>query len=179
MTPRRTILKTGLGLGLGFIAKAADADASARPNVDDLLVKTNDTSGTPLTPADIPAGRQMMVWAMDPASKTVRNGSRFNRILLVKLDPKQLTPQTQSRAVDGIVAYSAVCTHAGCEVTDWKPDSQLLFCACHESEFDPKDGAKVIDGPAARELPALALKLSDGKLAVAKPFTATITFDTQ
>jgi len=71
----------------------------------------------------------------------------------VKLDPKQLTAQTQSRAIDGIVAYSAVCTHAGCEVTDWKADTQLLFCACHESEFDPKDGAKVIDGPAARHQP--------------------------
>ena len=41
----------------------------------------------------------------------------------------------------GIVAYSGVCTHTGCDVTDWFPDVRRFKCPCHESEFDPADGA--------------------------------------
>ena len=47
----------------------------------------------------------------------------------------------------------------------------MLECACHFSIFDPKDGGKVVDGPAPRVLPALPLKIVDGHLVVARPFT--------
>jgi Rieske Fe-S protein len=117
-----------------------------------------------------------MAWAMDPSNKTVRSGSRLNRVLLVRLDPEKLSGKTKPRAADGVVAYTAICTHTGCEVTEWV-DEQILFCPCHASKFEPKDGGKVVDGPAPRDLPALPLKLVDGKLAVAKPFTARVAFD--
>jgi rieske iron-sulfur protein len=174
---RRDILKAGLALGLGAPLLAQDA---SKPKEGDFLVKTTDTTTTPLTPADIKAGsRQMMAWAMDPTDKTVRKGSRLNRILLIHLDALKFTPETKSRAADGVVAYSAICTHAGCEVTEWVPEKQLLFCPCHESTFDPADAARVIDGPAVKILPALPLGLADGKLIVLKPFTAPVVFETQ
>jgi len=44
--------------------------------------------------------------------------------------------------------------------------------------FDPKDGARVVDGPAPRGLPALPLKVVEGKLVVAGPFTARVGFET-
>jgi len=177
---RRDVLKAGLALGLASSVPAQENPAASRPKEGDFLVKTNDTTATPLTPADIRAGRkQVMAWAMDPNDKTVRSGSRLNRIILIHLDPASLSAETKPRAAEGIVAFSAICTHAGCEVAEWVPEKQLLFCPCHESTFNPADGAKVIDGPAVKMLPALPIGIADGKLVVLKPFATPITFETQ
>ena len=176
---RRTVLKAGVGccIQLG-LSNAADNPASARPKEGDLLVKVDDKNAIPLTAADIPlAGEQLAAWAMDPAGKTIRSGDRLNRILVLRFSPDQLSPETKPRSAEGVVAYTAICTHAGCEVTDWIPETQKVFCPCHDSTFDPKDSGKVVDGPAPRMLPALPLKIVDGKLVVAKPFTERIYFD--
>ena len=75
-------------------------------------------------------------------------------------------------AADGIVAYSAICPHAGCEVSGWNEQQAILECSCHASHYNPRDAAAVIDGPTPRPLPALPLAVSDGKLVVAKTFTS-------
>ena len=178
---RRAILRASLGLGILVLAdrdQAQETPASMRPKEGDLLVKVDDQKAIPLTPDDIPlASDQTMAWAMDPVDKTIRNGQRLNRILLVRFSPGQLSAETRARAAQGVVAYTAICTHAGCEVTDWIVDKQVVFCPCHDSTFDPKDNGKVVDGPAPRMLPALPLKIVDKKLVVAGPFTARIYFE--
>ena len=177
---RRTVLKgIGLGLGSGLASGlSAGQDDQARPKEGDLLVKSGDSNKTPLAPGDIPRGAiQTLAWAMDPADRTVRSGSRLNQVLLLRLDPAKLAAETQAKAADGVVAYTVICTHNGCDVDDWLAGDQLLSCSCHASIFDPKDGARVVDGPAPRVLPALPLKVVDGKLVVAGPFTARIGFD--
>lgn len=181
-TDRRTLLKAGLGLSLSCCfageALAQDNLAAARPKEGDFLVKVGDASKTPLSPADItPGAKQTLAWAMDPADHTVRSGSRLNGVLVVRLDPAKLAPATQARAAEGVVAYSSICPHAGCDVNEWMDAEQALFCACHASKFEPKDAGKLLDGPAPGPLPALPLKIVDGKLVVAKPFTARITFE--
>jgi ubiquinol-cytochrome c reductase iron-sulfur subunit len=61
------------------------------------------------------------------------------------------------------VAYSKICTHAGCPVGLYRSDEHVLVCPCHQSEFDVLDGAKPINGPAARALPPLPFRLeADG-----------------
>ena len=104
-------------------------------------------------------GKQVMAWPMDPASSIVRSGSRLNKVLLLHLDAEGLDPETKERAADGIVAYSAVCTHAGCPVTEWvkgqEGDALVLKCPCHNSEFNPRESAQVVFGPAPRRLAAL------------------------
>jgi Rieske Fe-S protein len=180
---RRAVLKAGLTLGLGVrltssLAAGQEEQASARPKEGDLLVKLGDATRMPLAPNDIPLGAmQTMAWALDPAEKIVRSGSRLNQLLLLRLNPETLTAETRSRAADGVIAYTAICTHNGCDIDDWLADQQQLSCACHSSTFDPKDAGKVVDGPAPRMLPALPLKVVDGKLVVARPFTARVGFE--
>lgn len=180
---RRAVLKAGIGLGLGWRLTSTSAvgqedRTSIRPKEGDLLVRFGDPRKTPLAPDDIPLGaRQTTAWAMDPADQTVRNGSRLNQLILLRLDSTALTPETRSRAAEGVVAYTAICTHEGCDIDDWIAGAQHLSCSCHFSTFDPKDGARVLDGPAPRMLPALPLKVVDGKLVVAKPFTARVGFE--
>ena len=183
MAGRRTVLKGALGLGLGLaaapaVARIQDDAATIRPKEGDLLVKVGDSTAKPLTSDDVPPGAQPTVaWPMDPATNTVRSGSRFNRVILVKIDADTLSAETKPAAVDGIVAYAVICTHAGCDVADWLAEEQLLYCSCHFSKFDPKDGARVVDGPAPRSLPALPLRIVDRKLVVAKPFTTRVGFE--
>jgi Rieske Fe-S protein len=149
-----------------------------RPREGDLLVKADDASLTPLAPDDIPAdARQVVAWAMDPTDRTVRSGSRLNRLLLVRIALDAASPETRARAADGVVAYTAICTHTGCDVVEWLADDRLLYCPCHFSKFDPRDGARVLDGPAPRPLPALPLTVKEGKLVVAGPFTARVGFE--
>jgi ubiquinol-cytochrome c reductase iron-sulfur subunit len=66
---------------------------------------------------------------------------------------------------DGIVAFSKICTHAGCAIALYRvplfppaePRPPALVCPCHYSTFDPGRGGTVIFGPAGRKLPMLPL----------------------
>jgi len=59
------------------------------------------------------------------------------------------------------VAYSAVCTHAGCTVA-YK--NGQLACPCHGSLFDAANGAEVISGPARSPLPEIPIDVRDGQI---------------
>ena len=75
-------------------------------------------------------------------------------------------PAAAARGYDanGIVAYSKICTHAGCAISlyrtplfDPAEPAPALVCPCHYSTFDPAAGGKVTFGPAGRKLPMLPL----------------------
>ncbi len=173
---RRDFL-TGLSvLGLAAAANPALAEpADERPKEGDVLVAIEGDSQVALEPKDIPLGGPLVLaWPMELSGKVVRNGSRLNKVLLVHLDPATLGSATKERAAEGVVAYSAICPHAGCEVNVWVAEQKILECSCHYSHYDPREGAAVIDGPATRALAALPLKVADGKLVVAKPFTGRV-----
>jgi rieske iron-sulfur protein len=175
---RRTALSLGLALVTApRLAPAQEEPARERPQPGDLLVKIGGSDPVPLTIGDVPlGGPQIVAWPFEAASKTVRDGSRLNKVLLLRLNPAGFDDATKSRAADGVVAYSAICPHAGCEVSKWLADVQRLECPCHFSQYDPKAGAAVVGGPSPRPLPALPLKSGDGRLVVAKPFTARAGF---
>jgi len=175
---RRTAIELGLCLVLAPRVVCGQTDAKReRPREGDLLVAVDSATSEPLKPDDVPPkGKLTMAWPLDPTDNTVRDGSRLNKVLLLRLDPESLDPVTRDRAADGVVAYSAVCTHAGCDVIEWYPESQRLECPCHNSQFDAAAAAKVVGGPAPRSLPALPLKIGDGRLVVAKPFTGRAGF---
>jgi rieske iron-sulfur protein len=175
---RRIAIKWGLVLALTpRLALAQTDEARERPREGDVLVAVGATPLAPLKPDDLTLdAKQTFAWPMDPATSTVRNGSRLNKVLLLRLPPEGFDPETKEHAADGVVAYSAICVHTGCDVTNWHPDRQLLECPCHYSTYDPKEDAKVVSGPAPRRLPALPLKIVDSRLVVAKPFTGRAGF---
>jgi rieske iron-sulfur protein len=179
---RRFLLKLGLGISASALSpavlRAQSEPAAMAPQVGDVLVKEGDRSVKALTLADIPAVAPFVsAWPADPANKLVRSANRLNQLLLIKMDPKTLSPETLALAADGVLAYSALCTHAGCNVNDWIPEKGILSCDCHASDFDARSGGKVVDGPASRALPLLALKSEGGVLVVASTFPVTIRFD--
>ena len=169
----------GLALTAHVIGRADEAgDASMAPQEGDLLVFAfGDRASQVIRAEDVASGAaQILAYPMDAATQTVRDGTRLNQLIVVRVDPETLAPDTRARAADGVVAYSGVCTHTGCDVTDWRGESRHFKCPCHESEFDPSDGARVVGGPAPLPLAALPLRIVDGVLAVAGPFEGRVGF---
>jgi len=91
-----------------------------------------------------------------------------SELVVIRLDPDKLKlPNGRADwAPDGILAYSKICTHAGCAIGLYRnplfPDLEpkpALVCPCHYSTFDPYTGASVIYGPAGRPLPQLPLMI--------------------
>jgi len=171
-----TVALAAAGLCRDAAAQAADAASRARPEPGDRLVIAGaEDDRRPITQDDLTVGGpQLLAWAMQPGTGTVRSASRLNQVLLIRLDPKDLDPATLQRSANGIVAYSAVCTHQQCPVTEWKQEKAALHCACHGSEFDARNGAKVVGGPAPRPLAALPVRLEDGVVVVGGRFLGRV-----
>jgi ubiquinol-cytochrome c reductase iron-sulfur subunit len=71
----------------------------------------------------------------------------------------------------GYLAFSKVCTHAGCPVGLYEHKTRQLLCPCHQSLFDVARGAKPVFGPAPRALPQLPLAVDvDGYLIAQRDF---------
>jgi len=175
---RRVLMNIGVGsLGLGLMPRAllAQADpASAPPQEGDFLTGVSDEGHKPVRSQDIALGATPThVWPVSQDG-VVRNQNRFNELLLLRLDPSTLNAATLSVGADGVLAYSAICPHAGCTINDYIASQNVLSCDCHSSQFDPRDAGKVVGGPAPRPLPPLGLKLIKGNLAVAKAFEMDI-----
>jgi len=174
----RAILGIGLWLPLTNRAQSNDAAMNAPPQESDVFVFAfGEREGEVIGLDDLPTdARQIFAYPMDPVSGVIRNGSRLNQVLLVRLDPARLSEQARSRSAANVVAYSAVCTHTGCDVADWDEETLRFQCPCHDSQFDPADGARVVGGPAPRPLPSLPVKLEDGVLAIAGSFDGPVGF---
>ena len=104
-------------------------------------------------------------------------------LVLVRLPPSalHLPAGRKGWAPQGILAYSKICTHAGCAVNLYRyplfPPAEprpALVCPCHYSTFDPATGGTVIFGPAGRPLPQLPLEIRGGLLRAAGNFSGPV-----
>jgi len=173
------VLKAVLGIGLVLprrVGAQVPDPRQERPRENDRLVfALGSRAGEVITPEDVSlGGPQLFAYPLDAATGVVRNGSRLNQVVVVRFDPVDLTNDTRARAADGIVAYSGVCSHTGCDVTEWLASTRRFLCPCHDSEFDPTDAARVDFGPAPWRLAALPLKIVDGALVAAGGFIGRV-----
>jgi rieske iron-sulfur protein len=179
---RRGVLTAAVGMALGmpFLGRAAagasDDARKEKPQPGDVLVHIGgERKGQPVLVEDLPlGGPQELAYPMNPATKTVRDGSRLNQLVIVRLDPGELSEQTAEHAAEGVVVYSAFCTHQGCPVSMWEPKNNSLLCSCHASQFDPREAAEVVGGPAPRRLAALPVKIEGKKVVVAGEFVGRV-----
>lgn len=183
LVPRRRALAAGvlIGLNAGLPARSALAasPANERPVAGDIIVyRFGDKAGQSLKPADVPDGAELVqVFTKDPASGTVRDGSRLNGINVVRVKASNITPELREYAAGGVVAFSSVCTHQGCDLTQWHPDKNRFECFCHASEFDVLKLGAPVHGPARRSLAVLPLGLdASGYLVAAGPFIGKVGF---
>jgi ubiquinol-cytochrome c reductase iron-sulfur subunit len=173
---RRRLLKLGLlgaggTLGLAAITPALSLGPVFR--IKKMLAtpwrrgtRLVDESDRPLRAADVEQGSFYTAFP-EGADKE----DQASPIVLVRLPRNGLKLPSDLAGYDaqGIVAYSAICTHAGCAVSMYRVPTfaptepkPALVCPCHYSTFDPATGGTVLFGPAGRALPMLPLRV-DGK----------------
>ena len=94
-------------------------------------------------------------------------------VILLRMEPDDIkhAEGRDNWTVDGIVAYSKICTHVGCPISLNERTTHHLLCPCHQSTFDLADAGRVIFGPAARPLPQLPIMVdSEGYLVAQDDF---------
>jgi ubiquinol-cytochrome c reductase iron-sulfur subunit len=96
--------------------------------------------------------------------------------VLIRVAPELVNGAADGRAAAaGYLAFSKICTHAGCPVALYRRQSHELSCPCHQSRFDVLDGAKNLSGPAPRPLPRLAIDVdAQGYLVARGDFDAPV-----
>jgi ubiquinol-cytochrome c reductase iron-sulfur subunit len=60
------------------------------------------------------------------------------------------------------LAFSKICTHAGCPASLYEQQTTRLLCPCHQSQFEVLHDAKPVFGPATRSLPKLPIDVEIG-----------------
>ena len=188
ITRKRLLVGAGSAAGCALGAAAIVPALSLGPLLDtDPLYRTPwragrrlvDEHDRPLLGADVEEGA---FYTAFPAG--ARKDQIGAPVVLVRLPPASLElPAGRERwAPEGILAYSKVCTHAGCAIALYRyPLSQptskrpALVCPCHYSTFDPARGAAVTFGPAGRPLPQLPLRIdARGALRAAGDFSGPV-----
>ncbi|HTZ45261.1 MAG TPA: Rieske 2Fe-2S domain-containing protein [Jatrophihabitans sp.] len=167
---RRSMLKTTLGLAGGALAVvplvALVGAMIKKPNRgqgQSLFhtlwasgVAVVDSEGKRIGPDDILPGGLMTVFPGVPGGVAAGDSPT----LLIRLRPGQSIKARKGQASfqwEDFVAYSKICTHAGCPASLYEQQTGRLLCPCHQSQFQVLEDAKPVFGPATRSLPKLPL----------------------
>jgi ubiquinol-cytochrome c reductase iron-sulfur subunit len=167
----RSLLFMGGGLGLMLLIPVGGLIKN--PNKGDPLGTTSwgkgvrllRNDGTPIRPGDQEPG----VFPEVPGGNRESDAAT----MLIRLRPEQLDAARprQGQADYGYgdyVAYSKICTHAGCPVSLYEQETSRILCPCHQSQFDVTQGAKPVFGPATRSLPQLPIEVDEEGFFVAR-----------
>ena len=171
---RRSMIKVTLGLAGGALAAAplVSLVGGMIKNPGDAMFTTLWTKDTPMVYDD---GRRVSPDDLEPGGvATVFPGvegglsSADSPVLLIRLQPGQRVAHRENQGDFGwgdYVAYSKICTHAGCPASLYERQTSRLLCPCHQSQFDVLRDARPVFGPATRSLPKLPIDVEtvDGK----------------
>jgi ubiquinol-cytochrome c reductase iron-sulfur subunit len=145
----------------------------------DSLLRTKWTSGARLVVADSTAvtASTLEVGSFTTVFPEGFEGSADSQAVLIRVEPGQLQlpPDRLAGAPEGLVAYSKICTHAGCPLGLYLAATHELRCPCHQSTFDVLDGARPVYGPAPKPLPQLPIEIdADGGLRATGDFSGPV-----
>jgi ubiquinol-cytochrome c reductase iron-sulfur subunit len=164
---RRPLLLRSLGLGtvaLGVLALVPLGGLIKKPRKELFTtpwkagVRLVDYNGRPVRPGDMLPGSLMTVFPGVPGGVKAPDAPT----MLIRLRPGQTVQRRSGQEGFGwedFVAYSKICTHAGCPVSLYEQQTGRILCPCHQSQFDVALDAKPVFGPAARPLPGLAINV--------------------
>jgi ubiquinol-cytochrome c reductase iron-sulfur subunit len=181
---RRPLLKYTLGGALGLFALPllVQLTGSLGPLPKADLSQTfwrkgmrlmRDPEMTPILASDVTPGSvfHVMPEGIDKSPHVLEEKAKA-AVILISLPPEVIqVAKERDWGVNGIVAYSKICTHVGCPVGLYEHRTHHLLCPCHQSTFDVTRDAEVIFGPAHRPLPQLKITVdTEGYLVAAAPF---------
>ncbi|MFG1608281.1 ubiquinol-cytochrome c reductase iron-sulfur subunit [Actinoplanes sp. NPDC049265] len=199
---RRPLLKGAIGLGLaplGLVAAApligglienphkGDEPMMFHTGFDPVPnegkpVRLTRADGTPIRPSDVSVGGQITVFPGVPGGAT--NEFADSPTLLIHLRDQDAEATRQATENDhrnkgvmygNYVAYSKICTHAGCPASLYEQQTNRLLCPCHQSQFLITDNARPIFGPASRRLPALPITVdAEGFFVASSDYRETV-----
>jgi ubiquinol-cytochrome c reductase iron-sulfur subunit len=167
---RRSIIKSTLGLSIGALGVAPlvilVGAMIKKPNrgAGQSLFHTPWTAGVPVVdsdgrrigPGDLLPGGLLTVFPGVPGGIAAGDSPT----LLIRLRPGQVVKARKGQESfqwEDFVAYSKICTHAGCPASLYEQQTGRLLCPCHQSQFQVLEDAKPVFGPATRSLPKLPL----------------------
>jgi ubiquinol-cytochrome c reductase iron-sulfur subunit len=192
---RRPLLKGAIALGmapLGLVAAAPligglieDPHKGEEPMMyrtgfdpvlnGDKLVRLTREDGSPIRPDDVSTGGQMTVFPGIAGGATNEYADSPTLLIHLRADDAKTTrdnadadPRNKGSMWGDYVAYSKICTHAGCPASLYEQQTNRLLCPCHQSQFMITANAQPIFGPATRRLPMLPLGVDEEGFFVAK-----------
>ena len=168
---RRSFLTKLIGLAFGTLGVAAlfpIRSLGTRPGRD--LFHTPWAEGVRLVTEDgLPVrAEQLQINGVLTVFPQGHTDAADAQTILIRLPEEDEAPGPEDASVDGFVAFSKVCTHAGCPVGLYQAESRELFCPCHQSAFSVMDGAVPTNGPATRPLPQLPIDVDEEGYLIAR-----------
>jgi Rieske Fe-S protein len=146
---------------------AQDARSQKPQPGDHFVFMIGEKEGQVVAPHDVKIGEgPLLVYPKDPATGKIL-ASRASTLMLMRVNSSDLDASTKPHSADGIVAYSAICTHEGCPISGQHENPRMAICNCHGSTFDIGNNGTVVHGPATRRLAMLPVTITDGALVVA------------
>jgi ubiquinol-cytochrome c reductase iron-sulfur subunit len=183
---RRSLLVAAGGAGVTLGAALVVPLTSLGPSVGNTLrrspwrpgVRLVDERGRPLRPDQVNVGGFATAFAEGADRRALASS-----VVVIRLQPSELAlpAQREGWAPDGLMAFSKICTHAGCAISLFRypldpatSSGPALVCPCHYSTFDVTTGGVPVFGPAVRSLPQLPLAVRGGVLVAAGGFSGQV-----
>ncbi len=180
---RGLLIGAGGVAGAGLVVALATPVASIGPNLANIHdtpwhrgVRLVDEHQVPYLASEIELGSFYTALPEHADPENLGSG-----LIVVRLPAQyiHLPADRRNWAPEGILAFSKICPHAGCAISEYRyplypntgQQQPAFTCPCHYSTFLPGRGGELIYGPAGRELPQLPVMIDpDGYLAAAGPF---------
>lgn len=161
---RRPILRRSLLLAAGVVVLPVAAlvrSLGPRPTGADLShtdwtpgARLVDEFNNPIQLGDLEINSFFTVY---PENFTSPDAAATSAVMLIRLNPNVVSGKMKPGSYAGHVAYSKICTHAGCPASLYDQQTHTLLCPCHQSQFKVLEDCKPVAGPATRSLPQLPL----------------------